>query len=113
MVVDWRLVLLGGAMDRSAYADTRRSNFVRALLYGSVLESLPPISVAGSCPFAATDLGGSGDGELLVFHLLHPSPRTSPVCDGSTVSFIRGAEPRLAERIRRRQPWGFYQLLVA
>src|SRR5947207_8657583 len=91
MVVDWRLVLLGGAMDRSAYADTRRSNFVRALLCGSVLESLPSISVAGSCPFAATDLGGSGDGELLVFHLLHTSPRTSPVCDGSTVSFFRGA----------------------
>ena len=113
MVVDWRLILLGGAMDRSAYADTHRSNFLRALLCGSILESLPPIQVAGSCPFAATDLGGCGGGELLVFHLLHTSPRTSPVCGGSAVSFICGAEPRLAERIRLRQSWGFYQLLAA
>src|SRR2546430_11386789 len=81
MVVDWRLVLLGGAMDRSAYADTHRSNFLRALLCGSILESLPPIQVAGSCPFAATDLGGCGGGGALRDgrrHHWNPTPIQNP-----------------------------------
>ena len=112
-VVDRCLVLFRGAVDRSVNANAARFNFVCAFVRGTVLESLPPIQVPGSYTFAVADIGGRGDGQLFIFHLLYPPARTSFICDGSVAGIFCLAGPRLAKRICLRQLGCVRQLLAA